>query len=183
MLRTRSRIAAALATIGLLYLNAGSVAMGVEVGGLLVGNAKSFRAVSDGRPVNIKSPTCLSDRHINALEDDAAVIASISFLRRPVSPAAIAWLIIPIAPDAVQAQPIRHFAHVGQEVFEPLPPLTDPHTLSTVPAIVFAALVLTPALHGYPARVSAGPGLPSTGMAVSGFWQIRNRSLSLEASA
>lgn len=74
-------------------------------------------------------------------------------LRGPVSPPAIAWLVIPCRIDAVQRQAIR-LAHVSVEVFERPPALTDRHTQGTVPPEVMRLRVRAPLNHRLPDRVN-----------------------------
>ena len=157
MMKVRSRIAAALAAIGLLYLNAGSVAMGVEVGGLLVGNTKPFCSVADGGAGNSELAGGFSDRHVGAIDDHAPVVSPVSLLGIPISPAAIPGLVIALAPDAIQSKPIWGLAHISEEVLERVEPaLANLNAASAVEPELFRFRVVAALLHPAPRIVGAG---------------------------
>lgn len=156
MLRSKSRVLAAM-SLCLLYLNAGSVAMGVEVRGLLVGNAEPFCAVSDGGAGNSELAGGFSDRHVGAIDDHAPVVSPVSLLGIPVSPSAIPGLVIALAPDAIQSKPIWGLAHISEEVLERVEPaLANLNAASAVEPELFRFRVVAALLHPAPAIVGAG---------------------------
>lgn len=181
MMKIRSRIAAALVTIGLLYLNAGSGAMGVEIGGLLVGNAKSFRPAADSGLRDAELTTRLGDSEVDAIDDDAAIIAPIVFLGVPVCPPAVAGIIVPVAIDPIDRHAIRHFSHIGKEILERLPSFADRNATPAVQGIALRLWVAATPLHGDPASIGAISGPISACPTVSSLWQIFERAFQAQA--
>ena len=76
------------------------------------------------------------------------------------SPSAIARLVVPIVVDSIDGEPSGLFAHVGEKVFERIPPaVTD---LDPAPAVVlpaFSLVVSTPGDHVTPDVVGRRPGI------------------------
>src|SRR6478736_6735859 len=97
------------------------------------------------------------------------------------NPSAIARLVIAVVVDAVNLLAFRHFPHIGKEVVEQLPPLTD---LDTPPAVVLVLLGLwvhAPTAYVGPDAIHARLAACLC-MTVAQSWRLRLHLILVEAA-
>lgn len=201
MLSFKGRVYAAIC-VGLLYLSGGSIATGgtllsrdaflpprensfgrIEVCRLLVGNAASDSQLIDCRLRNSKLTAGLGNREVDALNDNAAVVAPVVLLDVPVCPPTITRFIVPIAADTIERQSRGNFAHIGKEVLELLPSLADFDAAPAVLMKVFGLGIGAPPLHRNPASVGAVSRSAPARPPVGALRQILQGDFGLQASA
>lgn len=183
MLSLRGRVRAAI-VVGLLYLGAGSIwARCVEICRFLVRNPQPFGPVTDGGLRNSELATCLSDGEIGSLDNHAAIIAPVVLLGVPVGPSAIAGFIISLAMDAIKGQPQGHLAHIGEEVFKPIPTIANLDASPAIQRKILGFWVGAARLHRHPTRVGPVSRLTATRSPMRALGEVLERTFQAKTSA
>lgn len=117
--------------------------------GALVIPAK-LSATHDGEVIDCRNSRPLGDGLSLAINRKASIVPAIVSLGFFVSPTAIVRLIVAIGIDAVNCQPRRRLAHVGQEILEQKPSIANSDAASAVVTELSALRSETAALHKLP---------------------------------
>ena len=140
-------------------------------------------AASDGRSVDHRDPAPLNQASLASSHRNIAVAGPVLLLLSRRCPAAIARLVVPIIVDTVEAGARRALPHVGKEVLEAIPALTDADTPASVAGVLRVVGVKTPLPHRAPDNVCAPPRSPGLRLAVLRVSGRRGRALQTAARA
>lgn len=107
---------------------------------------------------NIGDPLPLSEAGLSASHRQKDIVGSVLLLLQRRRPAAIPRLVVPIIVDAIDGGPGWPVAHVGKEIPEVQPAVTDANASATVSGVLGVVRIEAAPLHVHPDDVGAPSG-------------------------
>lgn len=105
--------------------------------------------------------------------DDDPIVPAVPLLFFLRGPPAVSRLVIAVCVDALDRQTVWPLAHVGEEVREPVPPITDRDATRAVMTVALVSRILAAGNHSQPNDVRGCSGVPVLKIPVSGYLPLK----------